>query len=96
MVHNKVDFQGNAIPFKYEAQHIWHLKVMVEKNIIEPDRYHASHMCFYPSWLVDDIAGEVKQGIDFGNRVINDAIEAQVKYRRLRKRIFESEARHLG
>ncbi|XP_075103084.1 uncharacterized protein LOC142177653 [Nicotiana tabacum] len=95
MVHYKPDFQGGAIPFKCEAQYMWHLKIIVEKDSIEPDRYYASHVYFYLSWLDDDVAGEVEPGIDRENRVIDDAAEAQVKYKRLRKRILESEARHL-
>jgi len=74
---------------------MWHQKIIVEKDTIEPDRYHAGHVYFYPSWLVDDIAGEVKPGVDLRNKIIDGAAEAQVKYRRLRKRVFESEARHL-
>jgi len=45
--------------------------------------------------LVDDIAGDVKPGINLKNRVIYDAAEAQVKYRMLHKRVFDSKARHL-
>ena len=74
---------------------MWNQTVIVEKDTIEPHRYRADHVYFYPSWLVDDIAGDVKPGINLKNRIIDDAAEAQVKYRRLRKRVFESEARHL-
>jgi len=55
---------------------MWHQKIIVEKDTIELDWYHAGHVYFYPSWLVDDIAGDVKPGINLRNRVIDDAAEA--------------------
>jgi len=45
--------------------------------------------------LVDDIAEDVKPGINLKNKVIDNAAEAQVKYRMMRNRVFESEDRHL-
>ncbi|XP_070057755.1 uncharacterized protein [Nicotiana tomentosiformis] len=95
MVEYKVNFKGGIIPLKFEAQHMWNQKVIVEIETIEPDRYHVGHVYFYLSWLVDDIAEDVKPGVNLEYKIIDDAVEAQVKYRRLRKRVFESEARHL-
>nr|XP_009780456.1 PREDICTED: uncharacterized protein LOC104229503 [Nicotiana sylvestris]XP_009780457.1 PREDICTED: uncharacterized protein LOC104229503 [Nicotiana sylvestris]XP_009780458.1 PREDICTED: uncharacterized protein LOC104229503 [Nicotiana sylvestris] len=95
MVQYKADFQGNTIPFKFEAQHMCHQKVIVEKDTIEPDQYHVGRVHFHPSWLVDDIAGDVKPGINLKNRVVDNVSEAQIKYRMLHKRAFESKSRHL-
>ena len=74
---------------------MWNQKVIVERETIEPNMYHVGHVYFYPSWLVDDIAGGVKPGVNLENRIIDDAAEAHVMYRRLCKRVFESGARHL-
>nr|XP_016492279.1 PREDICTED: thebaine 6-O-demethylase-like [Nicotiana tabacum] len=73
---------------------MWHLKIIVEKDTIEPDQYHAGHVYFYPSWLEDNITGIVELGAGQGNRV-DEAAEAHVKYERLRKRALKSEARNL-
>nr|XP_016468823.1 PREDICTED: uncharacterized protein LOC107791298 [Nicotiana tabacum] len=95
MVQYMADFKGDAIPFKFEAQHMWNQKVIVEKETIKPDRYHAGHMYCYLSWLEDDVAEDIKKGINLKDRNIDKAAEAQVKYIRLCKRVFESEAKHV-
>ena len=74
---------------------MWTLKIIVEKDTIEPDQYHAGHSYFYPSWLDDNIAGIFEPRVDPGNRVIYEVAEAQVEYNKLRKRIRESEAEHM-
>nr|XP_033511691.1 uncharacterized protein K02A2.6-like [Nicotiana tomentosiformis] len=37
MVQYKVDFKRDVIPFKFEAQHMWNQKIIVERETIEPD-----------------------------------------------------------
>ncbi|XP_070011143.1 uncharacterized protein [Nicotiana sylvestris] len=76
---------GDTIPYKNEAQHMWNLKIIVEKDTIEPDRYHTGHAYFYPSWLDDNISGIFEPRVGPGNRVIDEVAEAQVKYNKLRK-----------
>jgi len=64
MVQYKADFKGDVIPFKFEAQHMWNQKIIVEGETIEPDRYHAGHMYYYLSWLEDDVSKDVKPGVN--------------------------------
>jgi len=87
MCHFRADFQGDAIPYKNEAQHMWTLKIIVEKDTIEPDRYHADHSYLYPSWLEDNIAGVFEPRAGPGNKVIDEVAEVEVKYNKLRKRV---------
>lgn len=95
MVQYKENFKGDIITFKFEAQHMWNHKIIVEGETIEPQRYHVSHMYCYLSWLEDDVAGDVKLGVNLKDRIIDEVAEPYVKYKRLRKTVFESEAKHL-
>lgn len=67
----------------------------MEGETIEPDRYHASQMYYYLLWLEDDIAEDVKSWVNLNDRIIYEVAEVQVKYKRLRKRVFESKSKHL-
>lgn len=69
------------------------LMIIVEKDTIKADQYHACHMYFYPYWLEDNIARIVESGVGQG---IDEAAEAQVKYESLCESVLESEARYLG
>nr|XP_009615999.1 uncharacterized protein LOC104108623 [Nicotiana tomentosiformis] len=95
MVQYKAYLKGDVIPFKFEAQHMWNQKIIVEGETIETDRYHVGHMYYYLSWLEDDVAGHIKPGVYLKDRIIDEVAEVHVKYKRLRKRVFESEAKHL-
>jgi len=52
-------------------------------------------MYYYLAWLEDDIAGDVRQGINLKDRIVDEVGEAQVKYKRLQKRVFVSEDKNL-
>jgi len=67
----------------------------VERETIEPDRYHAGHMYYYLSWLEDNVVGDIKPGVNLKDKIIDEVAEAQVKYKRLHKRVFKSEAKHM-
>lgn len=60
----------------------------------DPDRYQDGHMYYYPLWLKDDIAGIIKPGIKLKGKIIHKEAEAEVKYKRLCKRVLESKAQH--
>ena len=47
-------------------------------------------MYYYLSWLEDDIVGDVKLGVNMKDMIIDEVAKAQVKYKRLHKRVFES------
>ncbi|XP_070020791.1 uncharacterized protein [Nicotiana sylvestris] len=94
MSHFIANFQDNDVPYKCQAQHMWHCKIFVEKNNIDPDRYHAGCEPLYPAWLEDNLKGMAMPGVGRGNRIIDKEVEAQVKYNRLRKRVHNSENEH--
>lgn len=96
MSHFIADFQGDAIPYKNEAQYMWTLKIIMEKYTIEPDRYHAGHSYFYPSWLDDNIAWIFEPRVGLGNMVIDEFSEVEVQYNKLCKRVRESEVEHMA
>lgn len=52
-------------------------------------------MYYYLSWMEDDVAGDVKPRVNLKDRIIDEVAEAHVKYKRLHKRVFDSEVKHL-
>jgi len=52
-------------------------------------------MYYYLAWLEDDIVRDDRQKIDLKDRIIYEVGEAQVKYKRLQKRVFVSEAKNI-
>jgi len=42
---------------------------------------------FYPSWLDDNLSGNFEPRVDPGNGVIDEFVEAEVKYNKLCKRV---------
>lgn len=67
----------------------------MEEEAIEPDRYHAGHMYYYLLWLEDDITMDGKHDIKLKGMINEKEDGAQVKYKRLCMRVFESEAKHM-
>lgn len=92
--HLRADFQNDDSPHKCQSQHMWHYKIVMEKDTIVPNRYHVGCTPFYYGWLEDNWDGLGKPGFVQGHRIIDEKAEAQVKCNQLRKRIRESESEH--
>ena len=87
MNHFRADFQDDDSPPKCQAQHMWHCKLILGKESIEPDRYHAGCVPHYSGWLENNHNGMGQPGFIHGHRIIDEKAEARVKYNQLCKRI---------
>lgn len=73
---------------------MWHCKLVLGNESIEPNRYHAGCVPHYTGWLEDDHNGLGHPGFVHCHRIIDEKTEAQVKDNQQCKRMRECENEH--
>lgn len=94
MDHYLIDYDNDKIHFAKEILRMWRNKRAVVKDTIAPDRYQAGCDTFYLEWLHANLEGSVTKGINMGGRIKDKAAEAEIKYRWLKRKVPEFEAKH--
>ncbi|XP_075081554.1 uncharacterized protein LOC142166366 [Nicotiana tabacum] len=62
------DFRVDDSPYKCQAQHMRHDKIVMGRDTIEPDRYHAGCAPYYSGWLEDNHDGLGQLGFARGTQ----------------------------